>query len=289
MTLNYLKQRVYDIFESDNPDPKDIANKIIDWTVIVFIFLSVISVILETVPWVHTQPTLVHLLRVVEIVSVVVFTLEYILRFWSITIDPRYSQPFWGRIRFFFTFMSIIDVMAIAPFYFTAFAGMTMIDLRFLRMLRMVRLLRVLKLARYSAAIQNIFKVISLKKADILVAISIVIMLTLLSSSVLYFVEHEAQPDKFTSIPDSMWWAICTLTTVGYGDIFPITWLGKIITAFITLLSLGIIALPAGIIVTGYQEVAAMKAKKIEVKESIPIEKRIEKIEILLQEIKSKL
>jgi len=289
VTCACLKQIIYEIFENENPDPNDKAKKFFDWIIIIFILLSIFSIILETIPWVHSQKAIMQIMAVVEIASVAVFTTEYLLRFWCITVDPRYSHPLWGRLRFLFTFMSIVDLMAITPFYITSFMHFKAVDLRFVRILRLVRLFRVLKLARYSSAMQNIFRVIQLKKADILVTLSIVILLILLSSSLMFFVEHEAQPDKFISIPDSMWWAVCTLTTVGYGDIFPITWLGKVITAFITLLSIGLIALPAGIIVSGYQEISAQKVNKEKLDENKLLEKRIENIESMLSEIRGKI
>jgi voltage-gated potassium channel len=281
---SYLKQRAYDIFESEAPDPNDKLNKLFDWIIIIFVILSVTSVIIETVPSVYSNPSIMSILRVIEIISIAVFSLEYIIRLWCVTCDQKYSHPFWGRLRFIFSFMPIIDLIAIIPFYLALFGNALNIDLRFVRILRLVRFMRVLKLARYSKAMQNILRVINKKKADILVALSIVILLVLLSSSLLYFIEHDAQPEKFSSIPESMWWAICTLTTVGYGDIFPITWLGKIITALITLLSIGLIALPAGIVVSGFQEIAAEDKEE---ERNSEIFAKLKHIEDLLQEKKS--
>jgi len=285
---NRIKRRTYEVVEMDNTDKNDRLNTIFDTTIIIFIVINILAVIIESVPSMASVRWLMWSFGIIEIVSVVVFTIEYLLRLWSVTSDPKYSHPFFGRIRFMFTFMPLIDLAAILPFYLTIILPIG-IDLRFMRIIRLFRFLRLIKVARYVSALKNITGVLNAKKADILITISIVVLLTLFSASLLYFIEHDAQPDKFKSIPDAMWWAICTLTTVGYGDIFPITWLGKLITAFITLLSIGLIALPAGIVVSGYQEIAAKKQQEGACDEKKSLEDRILSMEAMLVEIKSKL
>ena len=286
---NRLKRRTFEVVEMENPDKSDILNTVFDSVIIAFIIINILAVVIETVPTMASIKWLMGLFGIIEIVSVIVFTLEYMLRLWSITCDPNFAHPVLGRLKFIFGFMPLVDLIAITPFYLTLIMPVG-IDLRFMRIIRLFRFLRLIKLARYTTALKNMITVIQTKKADILVTLSIVVLLTLFSASLLYFVENDAQPDKFRSIPDSMWWAICTLTTVGYGDIFPITWLGKIITAFITLLSIGLIALPAGIVVSGYQEISSKKQKEeTDNKEGKTLEDRVKNIENILQEINSKL
>jgi voltage-gated potassium channel len=283
----HIKRRTFEIVEKA-ASSKDTASLAFDWMIIVLIVINILSVILETIPSLAKNTGFMEVLGVVEIVSVIIFTIEYVLRLWSVTTDPKYRHPIFGRLRFALSFQAVVDFLAIAPFYITLFIPFGF-DLRFVRIFRLFRFLRLFKLARYSEALKNMTGVLQAKKADILITLSIVILLTLFASSLLYFVEHEAQPHKFSSIPDSMWWAICTLTTVGYGDIFPITWLGKIITAFITLLSVGLIALPAGIIVSGYQDISNKKNSAAQQKERKSIEERLESMEAMLSEIKGSL
>jgi voltage-gated potassium channel len=150
--------------------------------------------------------------------------------------------------------MALVDLAAILPSYLllaTAFGGA---DLRFLRVLRFFRLFRVLKLGRYSPAVHTLTAVFHERRADLAVAMGAVGILLVLSSSAVYLAEHEAQPDKFASIPDSMWWAIVTLTTIGYGDVVPITQLGKAFAGVTAILGVGFIALPTAILAAGFQE-----------------------------------
>lgn len=152
--------------------------------------------------------------------------------------------------------------MAIIPFYLEITIG-AFIDLRFVRIFRLFRLFRVLKLGRYSSSIKVLGLVFKEKLADLIIAISIVFILIILSASILFYVESSGpHAEAFTSIPEAMWWAVCTLTTIGYGDMVPATILGRFMTAFIAILSIGIIALPAAMLVTGYSEVTARFKKK---------------------------
>lgn len=143
----------------------------------------------------------------------------------------------------------LIDILAIAPFYL-ALAG----DLRAIRVLRLFRLFRVIKVARYSKAVQTLGRVIRAKREELLVAVFVLIVLLVLSSSLMYYVENDDQPAAFGSIPEAMWWSIATLTTVGYGDVHPITPLGKFIASIIAVLGIALFALPTGILGSGFVE-----------------------------------
>jgi len=195
------------------------------------ILLSIITFSVETLPDLDSQTKTV--LQVIEWFSVIVFTLEYILRIYVADNKPK----------FVFSFFGIIDALAIVPFYLSF--G---IDLRSLRALRFLRLFRILKLARYNKAINHFGKAIKTAKEEILLFIFITLILIYFSAVGIYYFENQEQPEHFSSIFDSLWWAIITLTTVGYGDVYPITVGGKVFTFFILMIGLGIIAIPTGII-----------------------------------------
>ncbi|MCZ7662877.1 MAG: potassium channel family protein [Thermoleophilia bacterium] len=141
-------------------------------------------------------------------------------------------------------------ILAIFPFY----VGVGRLDLRFLRALRLFRLLRVLKLARYSESLALLGRVFRAKKEELVVTLCAVLFLLFLASSFIYYVEHEAQPEAFSSIPAAMWWGVATLTTVGYGDVYPVTVAGKVLGAIVAMLGIGLFALPAGILASGFAD-----------------------------------
>jgi voltage-gated potassium channel len=195
------------------------------------ILLSVITFSVETLP--NLQPQTRSILRTIEIFCVVVFTIEYILRIYVADSKPR----------FIFSFFGLIDLLAILPFYLSF--G---VDLRSLRALRFLRLFRVLKLVRYNQAMNHFLRAMSNAKEQIVLFICITMILIYFAAVGIYYFENEAQPDHFSSIFDSLWWAIITLTTVGYGDVYPITVGGKVFTFIILMIGLGIVAVPTRII-----------------------------------------
>lgn len=154
--------------------------------------------------------------------------------------------------------LALIDLFAFLPFYIPMIIPF---DLRFLRGFRLLRLIRVLKIGRYSEVVKLFGRVFKAKIAELMTAISLIFVLLIISSSLLYYVEREAQPDKFSSIPQAMWWGVVTLTTVGYGDIYPITTMGKIMASVISLLGIGLFALPTGILSAGFVEEIKKKVK----------------------------
>ena len=195
------------------------------------ILLSVITFSIETIPNLNPQTKIT--LQTIEWFSVIVFTLEYLLR---IYVADR-------KISFVFSFFGIIDFLAIMPFYLSF--G---VDLRSLRAIRFLRLFRILKLVRYNKAMNHFTRAIKSAKEEIFLFIFITLILIYFSAVGIYYFENEAQPEHFSSIFDSLWWAIITLTTVGYGDVYPITVGGKVFTFFILMIGLGIVAIPTGII-----------------------------------------
>ncbi|MEY7851376.1 ion transporter [Natrarchaeobius sp. A-rgal3] len=221
-----------------------------DWFIMVLITANVAAVILETVDAVAAAYAPVF--HYFELFSVAVFTVEYLGRVWAAVDDPSFEGPISGRVRFASKPLLVVDLIAILPFYLSA-AGIQA-DLRFLRALRLVRLFRLLKLARYSTAMRSFGLVFYEKKEKLVLALFANLMLLTLASSVMYYVEHPHQPEVFSSIPASFYWGFITLTTVGYGDVTPITPLGQFLTGLIALLGIGLFALPASILAAGFME-----------------------------------
>lgn len=250
-----MKSRIYEIMEKAKP--KDIASLIFDWSLMLLITLNVLSIVLES--FASVALAYKEFFIVFETTSVIIFTLEYMLRLW--TSDLKYPNKYKmvSLLTFAFSTMAIIDLLSILPFYIPL---ATPIDFRILRVLRLTRILRILKIGRYSESLALIGRVLKRSRSDLLVTLFITFLLLLLSSSLMYFVENPAQSDKFPNIVSSAWWTIITLTTVGYGDVYPITILGKILGGFIALLGIGLVALPTGIISSGFMEEIRIKQLK---------------------------
>jgi voltage-gated potassium channel len=244
MTSHPFRTRVYDLLNAHDGG-QTVLERLIDWFLIGLVLLNTAAVVFESVKSLDTR---YHALFVgIELASVYLFTFEYVLRVWTSVEDPRYRQPWRGRLRFIFSPLALIDLAAILPFYFP----IGLLDLRFLRL---ARLLRLLKVARYVRALHVIGHVVRRKRAELVVALGVIGLMLLLVSSLMYTIESEAQPDKFGSIPDTMWWGVATLTTVGYGDVFPITPAGKVLSSVIAVLGLGLFAIPTGILASGFSE-----------------------------------
>jgi len=242
--MQTIRNRMYCVLDNRR-DSK--LSKYINGFIYLLIILNVIAVILETEKSIYTQmPAFFHWF---ELISVALFSIEYVLRIWTITENPRFSRPVLGRIRYAFTFLAIIDLLAILPAFLPLLIP---VDLRFLRLLRLFRMLRVFKLGRYSRAMKLIGNVLKEKKAELAVAIFSTFLFMIVAASLLYTTEHAVQPEKFSSIPAATWWAVCSLTTVGYGDMVPVTFIGKILAGLISILSIGMFALPAGILASGF-------------------------------------
>lgn len=242
-----VKKRIFEILEIASIG--DLPSRIFDVFIMTLILLNVIAVILGTVERISSQYAL--FLRIFEVFSVAIFTVEYFLRLWSCTTDNRFENPIIGRIRFAVTPLALVDLMAILPFYLPMVIPF---DLRFIRAVRLFRLFRLFKIGRYSQSLRTLGKVLKSKKEDLLITAFIVFILLVVASSLMYFVENKAQPEAFSNIPTAMWWGVITLTTVGYGDIFPVTMAGKILGSIISILGIGIFALPTGILASGFAE-----------------------------------
>ncbi|MBV1950599.1 MAG: ion transporter [Cycloclasticus sp.] len=214
---------------------------------LILIFLNILAIILESVSSIEIQYS--HLFKKFEIFSVVIFSIEYLARLWACAGLTQYkhsTSAFKSRLRYLVTPMAIVDLLAILPFYLSFFFAL---DLRFLRILRLVR---IFKLTRYSAAMKTLTSVLRDEIPALLAAYFIMVIVIILASSGIYLLEQKIQPNEFGSIPASMWWAVTTLTTVGYGDVTPLTNGGKLFGGLITLIGIAMVALPTGIIASGF-------------------------------------
>lgn len=245
--MKSLRERIY---ISINITPKSsIVARIVEFSLLALITLNVLCVIFETVEFFESRYK--SFFWDFEVFSVAVFTIEYILRVWTCTENERYAHPVHGRLRYMRSFLALVDLFAILPFYLPMLIPL---DLRFLRAVRLFRLFRLFKVARYSKALASLGDVIKAKRAELGITVLTLLIFLLLASAVMFDIEHEAQPQSFPNIPTAMWWGVSTLTTVGYGDVYPITPLGKFIGSVIALAGIGLFALPAGIIASGFAE-----------------------------------
>jgi voltage-gated potassium channel len=242
-----LRRRIYTILEGGAGG--DHVSQAVHVGIVALILASVLAVILESV---HSlQPSYGALFQSIEIIAGIVFTVEYGLRLWSAVEHPplKGQKPWRARWLFARDPSMLIDLAAIMPF-FLAFFGPD--DLK---VLLIFRLLRFFKLARYSPGMRSLMEAIAQEKRALLACLVILCGLMIVAAAAMHMVESTAQPDKFGSIPESMWWAIITLTTVGYGDVVPITPLGKVVAGVTALFGLVMLALPVGIIATSFSEV----------------------------------
>lgn len=231
-------------------------DRIINIFIIVLIILNVAAIMLETVPSIYLPNQ--KLFQDFDVISVIIFTVEYVLRVWSSNHDPRYKHSFYGRLRYMISPAALIDLIAILPFYIFLFLPLNKMyigsDFRLLRILRLMRFFRLFRLTAYTRSTKMVMNVFKSRFHDLLLAFILTLFLIVIASCLVYFAEHDAQPLKFSSIPATLYWAVITLTTVGYGDMYPITLLGKIFTATILLAGVALLALPAGIITSGFIE-----------------------------------
>jgi len=219
-----------------------VSGKIFDLCIQTLIVISIISFSLETVP--DFSESTYAILTGIELFCIAVFTTEYLLR---ILVADK-------KLKFIFSFYGLIDLLAILPSFLQV-----SFDLRSLRVLRLLRLFRILKLVRYSRAIRRIHLAFLLVKEELILFMTVAGIVVYLSAVGIYHFENEAQPEKFSSVPVSLWWAVVTLTTVGYGDSYPITVGGRIFTFVVLLIGLGVVAIPSGLFAS-----ALTKARELE-------------------------
>ena len=247
------RNRIYQILEFT--DPEDRTSRFVSFGIVGLIIVNVLAIVLESIPSLYEayEKTFFRL----EIVSCIIFILEYVLRVWASVEDPETLEDESGtqithgkrRVNFMLKPLAIIDFLAFVPIFLQLlFPG---VDLRFLRALR---LLRVFKLTRYFQSFEMILEVLHDEWRSLAGTVFIMLVILVIAACGLYYIERDIQPDKFGSIPEAMWWAMAALTTVGYGDSYPITPIGKIIGSIVTLLGIGMVALPSGILASSFSE-----------------------------------
>lgn len=212
-------------------DPSTPQGRAFALTVQFLILVSLVSFTLDTLP--NIGPTVKSALSIIEYITVAIFTLEYLLRIYVASSKPK----------FIFSFYGMVDLLAILPFYISS--G---VDLRAVRVFRFLRLLRILKLARYNAAIRRFHRAFVIVREELALLGVVALIILYLSAVGIYYFESDAQMDQFQSVLHSLWWAVTTLTTVGYGDMYPVTAGGKLFTFFVLIVGLGVVAVPTGLI-----------------------------------------
>ena len=237
----------------------DKPSQYVDMILFILIVLNIAAVCLESVKHIGNEYKVAF--NAFEFFSVVIFSIEYVLRVWSAPArnDLGNSTHFIKRMKYIFSFTGLIDFLAIIPSILPYFFGG--LDLRWLRVLR---LLRLLKISNYSSALEDFFSAIKADWRSFSAALYLMVIALFLSSALMYIAEHDSQPEKFSSIPETMWWGLITLTTVGYGDVSPVTPLGKIIGAFTAIMGVCTVALLTGIVASAFANQRAQKAAILE-------------------------
>ncbi len=242
-----MRRRIHEILT--NTRPGDAVGRIVSIALLLLIAANVTASIVETD--VEIATTGQRFFHWFEVVSVLIFTAEYILRLWSCTVDPRFQGVVAGRIRMAMTPMASIDLVSIAPFFVELLLPGTL-DLRFLRVLRLLRLLRLMRVTRVADAFATVTRVLQGKRVELAVSLAVVVVAMLLSAGAIYVAERNEPGTLFTSIPHSMWWSIETITTIGYGDMIPTTPVGKAIGGIVGFIGICAVALPVGIMSSGF-------------------------------------
>ena len=243
--LAKLRRRIHTTLDGGG---SDLTSRLVHGGLVALVCISVASAIMETVPAYAEHYSLLFLL--VEALAIAAFTIEFLLRLWSAPDHTPYSEMHasQARLRFMLTPSALIDLASILPFYLAFFMPAD------LRVLVLLRLLRFFKLARYSAGMRSLIAALEAERKALFASSVVLLGLVLIAAAAMHLVEHEAQPDKFGSIPDAMWWAVVTLTTVGYGDVVPVTLAGRIVASFTMLGGLMMLALPIGIVANAFAE-----------------------------------
>ncbi len=229
--------RILEVGSSHEP-----ISRAFDFFIITLIALNIVSIALQTVEDVYARYR--NFFIWFEVISVFIFSAEYVLRVWACTASPLYNRPVRGRLRFMLTPLALADLLAVLPFWLP-FVGF---DLRFVRALRFFRVFRLAKLHRYSAAVQTLTRVFYASKEQLAVALFGIGLLVLVAAFLIYLFEHDAQPEVFSSIPVSLWWAIDAVTPASFGGMSPVTFGGKVLSAVMSILSVGLFALPTAIL-----------------------------------------
>lgn len=255
--LKKIRLFCYQVLEHHTKGP---VEKLWENMLAFLILFNVIAATLETIPSLHVKYSSTFFYF--EALSVLIFTLEYFLRIWSI-VESRKFRGKYARLRYVFSPFMLFDLLVIIPFYLQLI--FPFLDTRILRIFRLIRILRVLRIGRFSLAAEKILRLVAHQKSEIFAVFFLMMVALLVASTCLYFAENSAQPEVFSSIPATFWWGIATLTTIGYGDMVPITPIGKVLASITAFFGVAIFALPTAIIgASFYQELASKNQKKLQ-------------------------
>lgn len=244
-----------------NEGHSDLLVKTVDIFLIALILLNVVAVVLESIE--HLSIAHGPVFHAFDLASAAIFSVEYLLRLWTaVELDePRYRHPLWGRLRWMVSPMAVIDLLSVLPFYLGIVVEMD------LRAIRVLRVLRMFKLGRYSVAMSVMGSVARQESRAISAVLFVMVVILVFTSSLMFLFEHKTQPHVFSDIPTAMWWSVVTLTTLGYGDMVPLTPLGRILGGLTAVLGVGMIALPAGVLASGFSE--QMRIRREEYREAV--------------------
>lgn len=244
--MKRLKRKVFQIIEYTGKPFS--LNWIYDFVLIFMVLLNALAIIIESMAEIFAVYR--KQLIVFELISIMFFALDYFLRLWCITENSKYNHPLKGRLKYMITPMAIIDLMAFMPYIASIYAD----NFQYVKFFSILRFFRFLKVVRYIKAVKIFGNVLRNKRNELSFSFVFILFILLLVSTLMYYVEREAQPDDFKSIPHAMWWAIATLTTVGYGDVVPVTLAGKMLGGIIAILGIGLVAIPSGIMAAGFTD-----------------------------------
>jgi voltage-gated potassium channel len=248
------KKYAYEFFDMNSEisgdDPSEYRPaRAFDYFITALILLNVVSFMLNTFRDYSVRYSFYF--ECFEIFTVAVFTIEFSFRLWSCTLHPGFERPVIGRLRYMASPWALIDLASFLPFYFPMLIPF---DLRFIRVIRLMQLVRVFKLGKYNRKLKLFAKVIAKKRDDLMLTLMMGIILIFISSSLMFYIENRAQPGRFGNIFQALWWGLIPVTTVGYGDIYPVTPLGKALSAISTIAGLLIVSLPVAIFSSGFLE-----------------------------------
>ena len=257
-----IKKIVYDTLI--NEDSRTLAKRIFFGFIIILILLYALLFVISTVGELLTKYYKIFI--GFEAFVIIVFTIEYILKIWSCNVDNRFKGRFKGRLKYAMSPLMIIDFIAIFPFYLVL---LTPIGIKFLRLGRLLRLFHIFRYGFFNKSINILTGAIKKRSRELIITLMVILVLIFFCAFIIYSAEHEAQPDVYSSVSKSIYWASVTLTTVGYGDMTPVTPFGRFFTAIASFLGIGLIAIPAGIISSGMIEVVK-EMKREEEKQKCP-------------------
>jgi len=252
MGYSQFQQRILEILESGQKG--DRTSRVCDTLIALLVVINIIAVTLESVS--DFSVKYADQFYAIEFFSVVIFSIEYLTRLWASAAKNTTGDKIFGssRLGYMLSFSGVIDLVSILPFYLQAlFPGLD------LRVLRTLRLLRIFKLSNYNTAIEDLFSAVYEERKSFIAALYLFVIAFVLTSSLIYYAENDVQPEKFASIPDAMYWSLITLTTVGYGDVSPVTWIGKVISVATALMGVSVVALLTGILANAFSNQIARR------------------------------